>query len=112
MFLKKDWYILLNNLYAVIEASSSKITVKLSCKNHPVFKAHFPKSPILPGFLQIDIISKILDDKISNIKYSKFINLIYPDDIIVYNIKTLNNQKTIIIQKNNKKISEIRYETK
>ncbi len=100
---------MINNLYTVIEKNQNNIKLKLADENHPVFKAHFPNNPILPGFLQIDIISHILNDQIVNIKYGKFIAHICPDDEIVYNIKTVDKQRIIIVYNDNNKISEIKY---
>ena len=109
---KKESIILLNSLYTILESNFNQIIVKLGNKEHPVFKAHFPEQPILPGFLQIDIISEILNDEILQIKYGKFIAHIYPDDEIIYNVKIKDRQKTIMVQRESKKISEIRYESK
>ncbi len=103
---------MLKDLYEIIEQNSNQVTIKLSNKNHPVFKAHFPDFPILPGFLQIDIIGQILNDDIVSIKNSKFIGHIEPEDIIIYEIKKDANKTTIKIIKDTKKVSEIVYETK
>ena len=86
--------------------------VKLAEKEHPIFKAHFPENPILAGFLQIDIILNILDQQIKAIKYAKFIDPIYPDDIVTYFITDKEGLTLIKIFKDDKKISEIKYETK
>ncbi len=99
-------------LYSILKQSSSEVKIKFTDKSHPIFKAHFPNNPILPGFLQIDVIANILNDEITNIKYSKFIAHIYPNDVVVYKIKMTAKQKIIKIEKNNKKISEIKYEIK
>ena len=104
--------VLLDNLYDIIESNINLTTIKLADKNHKIFKAHFPTLPILPGFLQIDIIVNILNDEVTNIKYSKFISHIYPNDEIIYNIKTIDKKRIIKIKKDNKKVSEINYEYK
>lgn len=103
---------LLNNLYKILEQSDDLVCIQLSHKSHPVFKAHFPDNPILPGFLQIDILAEILGHKIKLISKAKYISLIKPDDIIEYNIKKLKDHRFKVIIKNNdkKKISEIIYE--
>ena len=101
-----------NNLYTIISQTNNEVQIKLSDKTHPIFKAHFPNNPILPGFLQIDIIAEILKDEIKIINKSKFISHILPNDIITYEINIKNdNKKAIKIIKNNKKISEFTYET-
>ena len=100
------------DLYTIIEKSTNKIIIKLADENHPIFKAHFPSFPILPGFIQIDIIAEILNDDITSIKQSKFISHISPLDIITYNIEKKENKTHIKLFKDLKKISEIKYESK
>ena len=100
-----------NNLYNIVSKTPNEIKIKLCDKNHNIFKAHFPNNPILPGFLQIDIIAEILEDKITTINKSKFISHILPNDEIIYNITIKNNKKIIKIMKKDKKISEFTYET-
>jgi len=73
---------LLDDLYTIIKQDPETVTVQFSSKTHPVFKAHFPTKPILPGFIQIDIMAKILNDDIVYIKRSKFISHILPNDIV------------------------------
>lgn len=102
---------LLKNLFEVLEKSENYYKVKLASKNHPIFKAHFPQNEILPGFIQIDIISNILNHKIIAISKAKFLSIIKPEDIIEYHITCIKESKyKIIIKKENKKISEIIYE--
>lgn len=99
-------------LYAVIEQTNDVVQIQLADKTHPIFLAHFPSHPILPGFLQIDIIAEILNDDIREIISSKFISHICPNDIVSYEIKRKEKRKLIKIINNNKKISEFKYETK
>ena len=99
-------------LYTIIEQTNEVIQIQLTDKTHSIFLAHFPSNPILPGFLQIDIIAEILNDDIREIISSKFISHICPNDVINYEIKTKEKIKLIKIIKNDKKISEFKYETK
>jgi 3-hydroxyacyl-[acyl-carrier-protein] dehydratase len=103
---------LTKNLYKVLQNNKTEIIIKLTNEQHPIFQAHFPSNPILPGFLQIDIIAEILQDNIIKIKNTKFIAHIFPNDTITYSIKENNNSKSIKITKDNKKISEFKYESK
>ena len=103
---------MLENLYTIISSTPTTVMVKFTSEDHPIFKAHFPKYPILPGFLQIDVISNILDKQIKVINYAKFINHIYPNDTITYNIKNKDTYTLIKIFKDTKKISEVKYESK
>ena len=99
-------------LYNILEHDSNKVIVEFTSKDHPVFMAHFPQNPILPGFLLIDVISEILQDSVVKIVRSKFISPIVPNDIIGYNIERKMKRKIITVFKNDKKVSEIIYETK
>ena len=102
---------LFKNLFEVLEKSENYYKVKLAKKEHPIFKAHFPENEILPGFIQIDIISDILNHEISSISKAKFLSIIKPEEIIEYYITCVNVSKyKIIIKNENKKISEIIYE--
>ena len=103
---------LTQRLYSALEYDSDKVIVEFTSKDHPIFVAHFPKNPILPGFLLIDVISEILKDTVVKIVRSKFISHIVPNDIITYNIETKMKRKKITVFKNDKKVSEIIYETK
>ena len=103
---------IINNLYTVLTQDLEQVTIKLATEDHPVFKAHFPNNPILPGFAQIDIIAKDLNDTIVRIEYCKFIAHLRPRDIMLCTIATDQNQRSIKIFKNEKKVSEICYESK
>lgn len=103
---------LLENLFKILERTENYYKIQLTTKEHPVFKAHFPQNEILPGFMQIEIISNILNHKISSISKAKFLSVIKPEDIIEYYITNSTETKyKIIIKNNNKKISEITYES-
>lgn len=96
-----------DNLYTIINKSETIINILLADENHPVFVAHFPAFPILPGFLQIDLINELFDIKISKIKKAKFIEIVKPKSELIF--KKAKN-KIIIESKDMKKISEIIYE--
>ena len=104
---------MLTNLFTIVSQNDSQIIVKLSDENHPIFKAHFPSYPILPGFLLIEIISKILNTPIKKIYSGKFISHTLPKDTIIYNIKRVDEKIKIKIVKDdekNTKVAEITYE--
>ena len=104
--------IFMNNLYNVLKKNDEEVTIELSNEKHPIFMAHFPQYPVLPGFTLIDILAKVLSDKVEHIKYAKFIAHILPNDILECKIKTNNKKRMIKVFKNNKKVSEISYESK
>ena len=71
-------------LYEVISKSENEAEIRLSDKKHPIFKAHFPMHPILPGFTHFEIVSDVFDLDIVSIKKAKFMALIKPKEILIY----------------------------
>lgn len=94
-----------DGLYTLLETSEKMFVVHLSDKAHPVFKAHFPSNPILPGFMMVEILAQILEIKIDKIAKAKFISPVFPNDKLVYELK----EKKVEILKNEKKVAEIIY---
>ncbi len=103
---------MVNNLYTVLEKNNQKIIIQLSDEEHPIFQAHFPQHPILPGFALIDIMATILKDEIVYIKQSKFLAPLLPNDIFSCHIISKEHQRNIKIFKNNQKVSHLIYESK
>ena len=77
-------FMLLDNLYTVKSADNKLAIVELSDENHPVFKAHFPDQPILPGFVHFDIISDAFNIEITTIKRAKYLKTAHPTDSLRY----------------------------
>lgn len=84
---------LLNNLYTIKFKSDSKVIVELSNEEHPIFKAHFPNNPILPGFVHFDIVSNTFNIHLTTIKKAKFIKIALPSQILIY--EKNNNKFTV-----------------
>lgn len=102
---------MLEGLYTILEQRNNFLVLKLTDKKHPIFKAHFPSYPLLPGFLIIDIFAHILKHKIIYIKKGKFINPIFPNDILICHYTQNHKKVDIKIVRNQEKISEISYES-
>ncbi|WP_428025199.1 3-hydroxyacyl-ACP dehydratase [Arcobacter sp.] len=98
----------LSNLYEIVQLDGFDCKIMFSTSKHPIFKAHFPTNPILPGFIQIDICEEIFNLKINKIKKAKFLNIIKPEDIIDINLNI--SKKKIVLLKETTKMSEIIYE--
>lgn len=77
------------NLYTAQQLNENEWEVVMADESHPVFKAHFEGNPLLPAFLQIDIMGELLNKKLSTIDKSKFKLPILPNDKIVYKIKEI-----------------------
>jgi len=75
---------LLDELYEIKSRSESEGSVVLSDAEHPVFKAHFPNNPILPGFVHLEIITELFDLKIDVIKKAKFSGFVKPLECLQY----------------------------
>ncbi len=73
-----------DSLYDLIFKDENEAVIKLSDENHPVFKAHFPTKPIMPGFIHFEIVSKVFNFEIKSIKRAKFLKLVKPGETLVY----------------------------
>jgi len=71
-------------LYTITSKNDEQVEITLSNAEHPVFKAHFEGMPLLPGFLQIDIIAEILKKEIDTITSAKFVQKILPEEKLTY----------------------------
>jgi len=103
---------LLHALYSILSQHNEHIALRIADDSHPIFKAHFPDFPLLPGFAIIDIIAEILEDDLVSIKYSKFLKSIYPNDTLECTIQHKENTRKIQIFRNKEKVSEIVYDAK
>ena len=92
--------------------SGCVVEVQFADVSHPVFQAHFPSNSLLPGFLQIDTISEILEVQVIEIKKAKFLQPILPEDKVIFNVIENENQFTVKTEKENKKCSEFTFVTK
>ena len=103
---------MIGKLYTKILQDNDNILVHLSDSSHPLFEAHFPRYPLLPGFALIDIMAALFKDEIVIIHKSKFIKNIFPNDILECVVFKSEKKRKIKIFRQNVKVSEIIYETK
>jgi 3-hydroxyacyl-[acyl-carrier-protein] dehydratase len=75
---------LLDGMYTLIEKKDDTVRVMLAESTHPIFQAHFPSKPILPGFVHLEIISTLFNVEISKIKKAKFLDLVLPSQALTY----------------------------
>jgi len=73
-------------LYKVLDKSEEAVVVGLSDATHPIFKAHFENMPLLPGFLQVDIVAEVLGKEIDAITSAKFMKKVLPGEKLLYTI--------------------------
>ena len=61
--------------------------------SHPIFQAHFPDKPVLPGVMMCDIVRYLVSDKLGKkvqlvfAKNIKFLRMIIPSENSTYNVK-------------------------
>jgi len=91
----------LQGFYEVLSADTNEIKICLASKEHPIFKAHFPENPILPGFIHLEIIEKEFNFQISQIKKAKLNEIITPHAIMRY-VREKNKFQVFI---NNKQVA-------
>ncbi len=80
----------MESIYSVIKQQNDKgaaaITINLAQSSHPVFQAHFPGNPLLPGYMQIDILAEILQKRVVSIDKAKFHHPLFPDDRVTFEL--------------------------
>jgi len=93
--------LLLDGLYTIVEKSAKKGSVLLSDASHPIFKAHFPSNPILPGFVHLEIIEELFDIQITGIKKAKYSAMVLPLETLEY----IKDNKKVVVTCNNKEVA-------
>jgi len=76
--------LLIDGLYTIVSKDETKAIVKLSDKDHPIFKAHFPTKALLPGFVNFEIVADAFNIEITSIKKAKFLKPALPEQTLVY----------------------------
>jgi len=100
-----------SKLYSVVSQDDEKIILQLTDVSHPIFKAHFPSNPILPGFCHIEMLAEILSDNIINIVLLKLRKKTLASEKIFYIITNKDSKRKIkILDEKNILIGNIIYE--
>lgn len=101
---------LLEDIYDVLQLSeendtSLKVSVKIN-KTHEIFKGHFPKNPVTPGVVMLQILKNCLErhfnttllmQKTSNVKFLAIVNP-EVDDELDFNMTYQHINDTIIVK--------------
>ncbi len=77
---------MLTNLYIITQKKENFFTCKLHDEKHPIFQAHFPNNPLLPGFTLIDMCEKEFNHKIKKIKKISFLQKILPSQSLEFHL--------------------------
>ena len=73
-----------SGFYTLLQKDENQATVKLCDKKHPIFKAHFPHHPIMPGFMHFELVSALFGLEVTTIKKAKFSQIVAPNEILKY----------------------------
>jgi len=76
--------VLLEGFYEVVKQSDEEAVVQLSDASHPIFQAHFPDNPIMPGFMHLDIIEDVFSLEITTVKKAKYSAIVEPSSELTY----------------------------
>jgi 3-hydroxymyristoyl/3-hydroxydecanoyl-(acyl carrier protein) dehydratase len=100
---------MIENLFTFKKIGAKIYEITLTDENHPIFKAHFPNNPILPGFIYVNMCEYLLNHHIVYIKKAKFINFSKPNDILLLKYEKSNEVYNIIFTCKDKNICTISY---
>ena len=101
---------ILNDFYTITAHDEPRFCVKLCDASHPIFKAHFPTNPIVPGFILLDLSAEILGVEIVKIKKTKFLKNIAPLSVLWFEVQTNEKVLKIRVTQNEEKVAELTYE--
>jgi 3-hydroxyacyl-[acyl-carrier-protein] dehydratase len=97
-------------IYKLIESEKLedgyRFEVVTADASHPIFKAHFPHYPLLPGFMQIDICQELLKTDFTHLSYAKFTAQILPDDKVTFYVTKKQNGYKVVTKKGTTKCGE------
>ena len=101
-------------VYRLIEKrefdTKKEFILEFADASHPIFKAHFPNYPLLPGFMQIDIAAHLLSLTPLKLHYAKFSNPIFPNDKVVLKVEKKEQGLKVTTTKDGKKCGEFVFE--
>jgi len=100
--------VLISELYRITAQENDVIDITLADETHPIFMAHFEGNPLLPAFLQIDILADILNLEVVEITRSKFMEPVRPKDTIRYTVVKDESRSLLKVKlsKDDKQVSE------
>jgi len=101
---------ILNDFYTITAHDETRFCIKLSDASHPIFQAHFPTNPIVPGFILLDLSAEILGVEIVKIKKTKFLKNIAPLSVLWFEVQTNEKVLKIRVTQNEEKVAELTYE--
>jgi 3-hydroxyacyl-[acyl-carrier-protein] dehydratase len=99
--------ILTQHLYTLMMQEEAQALVVLADEAHPVFKAHFEGNPLLPAFLQVDMIAEIFGLQVTGISRSKFMEPLRPSDEVLIRLEKRAQGVKVRLMKQERMCSEM-----
>ena len=98
---------LTQELYTLVMQDEARAIVVLADETHPVFKAHFEGNPLLPAFLQVDMVAEIFGMQVMGISRSKFMEPLKPSDEVVIGLEKRPQGIKVKLMKQDRMCSEM-----
>ncbi|MEA3374411.1 MAG: hypothetical protein U9Q62_12070 [Campylobacterota bacterium] len=95
------------DLFSIIKQNGNEATIKLADADHPLFQAHFPGNPLLPGFMHLEIASILFKIHFTKIKKAKFNRPVGPGSELKYLYSERKSGMKITVYDQNVVVSEI-----
>ncbi|NIJ55135.1 3-hydroxyacyl-ACP dehydratase [Dyadobacter arcticus] len=85
-----------NDLFSILkmDRADGEIVSEVSINaTHPIYKGHFPGSPVTPGVILLQMVKAVMqnhlqrDPRLNAIKTCKFLEILNPDKTKSFNIK-------------------------
>lgn len=99
----------MKEMFTLLQKGEKYCKIGLDDERHPIFKAHFPNNPILPGFVLLEIASTLFNQKGKEIKKAKFLHHILPSSILEFTVEDMQKSSKIVVLQKETKVAEILY---
>ncbi len=101
--------LLSDDIYTLVSRDGNIIVIELADATHPVFKAHFPSNPLLPGYMQIDILATLLQVDVCEVVSAKFMKIVRPKERLTFTVSYKNTQlRATITDSSQRKVSALK----
>jgi 3-hydroxyacyl-[acyl-carrier-protein] dehydratase len=100
---------MLEGIFTILQKSEKYYKIRLHDSTHPVFRAHFPDNPILPGFVLLEITATLFTQEHKEILRAKFLEQIAPLDVLELKSEEGEKSTKISATNNQVKVAEVVY---
>jgi 3-hydroxyacyl-[acyl-carrier-protein] dehydratase len=101
---------ILTDFYTLTCKEENRFCIELCDAKHPIFQAHFPNNPIVPGFILLELSAQVLGLEIVKITKAKFLKNSVPLSVLWFEYQTSEKTLKIRVIQNEQKVAELTYE--